>query len=153
MAEITGLQVQDVNLQDRSLHIRTNDIRGLKTVSSERLLPISDQLVATLQEHRKGKLEEAPVFDRYGRVGGNTAASALMMKRFRKVISEPKKALHSLRHKKKDDLRAVGCPEEISKVILGHSNKDVAARYGAGFNQDILRDWLTRSNQVGGQSS
>ena len=153
VAEITGLQVQDVRLQDRSLRIQSNDIRGLKTASSERLLPMSDQLVAALQDHRQGKLEEEPIFDRYGRVGGNTAASALMMKRFRKVISDPKKTLHSLRHKKKDDLRNIGCPEEISKVLLGHSSVEVAARYGAGFKLDLLRDWLARSSQVGGLTS
>lgn len=153
VAEITGLQVRDVNLQDRSLRIQSNDIRGLKTASSERLLPISDQLVAALQDLRQGKMEEAPIFDRYGRIGGNTAASALMMKHLRKVISDPKKTLHSLRHKKKDDLRNIGCPEEISKVLLGHSSVEVAARYGAGFNLDVLRDWITRSNQVGGLTS
>ncbi len=117
------------------------------------MLPISDQLVAALQDLRQGKMEEAPIFDRYGRIGGNTAASALMMKHLRKVISDPKKTLHSLRHKKKDDLRNIGCPEEISKVLLGHSSVEVAARYGAGFNLDVLRDWITRSNQVGGLTS
>jgi integrase len=150
VAEITGLQVRDVNLQDRSLRIQSNGIRGLKTLSSERLLPISDQSVAALQDLRQGKMEEVPIFDRYGRVGGNTAASALMMKHLRKIISDPKKALHSLRHKKKDDLRNIGCPEEVSKVLLGHSSVEVAARYGAGFNLDVLRDWMTRSSQVGG---
>ncbi|WP_370310661.1 tyrosine-type recombinase/integrase [Salipiger bermudensis] len=56
MAEITGLEVQDVNLQERQLHIRTNAIRGLKTASSARLLPISDDLVHALQQHRHGMI-------------------------------------------------------------------------------------------------
>ncbi|MFZ7090816.1 tyrosine-type recombinase/integrase [Primorskyibacter sp. 2E233] len=147
LAEITGLQVQDVNLQDRSLHIRSNAIRGLKTTSSARILPLSDRVVAALQELRQGKEEGDAIFERYGRPGGNTAASALMMKRFRKVIPDPKKSLHSLRHKKKDDLRRVGCPEEISKAILGHSNAEVAARYGSGYGLDSLRDWMDKATQ------
>jgi len=151
VAEITGLQVQDVNLQNRYVRIQSNGIRGLKTASSERLLPISDRLVAALQDHRQGKMKEEPIFDRYGRHNGNTAASASMMKHLRKVISDPKKTLHSLRHKKKDDLRNIGCPEEISKVVLGHSSTEVAARYGAGFDQDVLRKWLTQSNQLEGR--
>jgi integrase len=151
VAEITGLQVQDVNLQNRYVRIQSNGIRGLKTASSERLLPISDRLVAALQDHRQGKQDAAPIFDRYGRHNGNTAASASMMKHLRKVISDPKKTLHSLRHKKKDDLRNIGCPEEISKVVLGHSSTEVAARYGAGFDQDVLRKWLTQSNQLEGR--
>ena len=36
-------------------------------------------------------------------------------------------------------------PEEISKVLLGHSNKDVASRYGDGFQQDVLRKWLSKT--------
>lgn len=44
LAEVTGLQVQDVNLQERSLHIRSNSIRGLKTASSERLLHLPERV-------------------------------------------------------------------------------------------------------------
>lgn len=68
-----------------------------------------------------------------------------MMKRLRKIIPEEKKSLHSLRHKKKDDLRNVGCPEEISKAIMGHSSAEVASRYGSGYGQDILRGWLEKT--------
>ncbi|WIY25191.1 site-specific integrase [Parasedimentitalea psychrophila] len=147
-----GLSVSNPfhKLQIKGAGNTAGDRLGLKTVSSERRLPISDRLVEALQEHRENKLEEAPIFDRYGRDKGNTAASATMMKRFRKVISDPKKALHSLRHRKKDDLRNTSCPEEISKVILGHSNKEVAARYGAGFKIDVLRDWMDKSNLENG---
>jgi len=147
LAEITGLQVQDVNVTDQSVHIRHNSIRGLKTASSERVLPLSPRVLEGLQEHLRDKEAAAPVFERYGREGGNTAASAIMMKHFRKVISDPKKALHSLRHKKKDDLRNIGCPEEISKAVLGHSNTDVAARYGAGYGLSILRQWMEKATQ------
>ena len=147
LAEVTGLQVQDVSLTERSLHIRSNSIRGLKTASSERVLPLPKRVSDVLEEHLRGKDTSAPVFDRYGREGGNTAASALMMRYFRRVIPDPKKSLHSLRHKKKDDLRNISCPEEISKAILGHSNTEVAARYGAGYSLDILRHWMEQAAQ------
>ncbi|WP_156477528.1 integrase [Falsihalocynthiibacter arcticus] len=81
-----------------------------------------------------------PVFPRYGRPDGNTAASAAMMKKLRKQITDPKKSLHSLRHKKKDGLRNVGCPEEISKVILGHSSQEAAARHGVADRLEVLRE-------------
>ncbi|MEY8118878.1 integrase, partial [Falsihalocynthiibacter sp. BN13B15] len=61
--------------------------------------------------------------------------------------TDPKKSLHSLRHKKKDDLRNVGCPEEISKVILGHSSQEAATRYGAGYRLEVLREWMEKSYQ------
>lgn len=147
MAEITGLQIRDIDQKDRSVHIRHNGIRGIKTASSDRVLPLSPRVFEGLQEHLRGKDETAPIFARYGREGGNTAASALLMKHFRKAITDPKKSLHSLRHKKKDDLRNIGCPEEISKAILGHSNTEVAARYGAGYGLGILRQWMEKAAQ------
>lgn len=147
MAEITGLQVQDVSQKERCIRIRTNSIRGLKTSSSARTLPISDTLLSTLRTLQQGKDDTDPLFVKYGRTGGNTAASALMMKRFRTVIPDTKKSLHSLRHKKKDDLRNIGCPEEISKAILGHSSSEVASRYGSGYTLSTLRDWMERATQ------
>ncbi len=41
--------------------------------------------------------------------------------------------------------------------LLGRANKIIASlpnvRDGAGFNLDVLREWMTRSNQLGGQHS
>lgn len=58
---------------------------------------------------------------RYGRPDGNTSASAALMKHLRKIVTERKKTIHSLRHRKADQLRAAECPEEIRKALLGHS--------------------------------
>jgi integrase len=41
LAEIVGLRVEDVDLDDRVLHIRPNDKRRLKTAGSERSLPLN----------------------------------------------------------------------------------------------------------------
>ncbi|MDB2423204.1 integrase [Paracoccaceae bacterium] len=92
-----------------------------------------------------GKSDDEAIFPRYARAGGSDSASAAMLKRFRKVKNHPKKALHSLRHRKKDQLRNVSCPEEISKALLGHSNQDVAARYGSGYSIEVLRDWMAKT--------
>ena len=37
VSELAGIQVGDVSLQDRSLHVQPNDIRGLKTKGSQRI--------------------------------------------------------------------------------------------------------------------
>jgi integrase len=55
LSEIVGLEVQDVNLQERSVTIRPNGIRGLKTKGAHRTLPLSQRAAETLQEHSKGK--------------------------------------------------------------------------------------------------
>ena len=145
LAEATGLQVSDVNLQEAFVEIRENRFRSIKTDSSARKIPLSQDAIKSLQGHRIGKSDDEAIFPRYAREGGAGSASAAMLKRFRKVIKDPKKALHSLRHRKKDQLREVGCPEEISKVLLGHSSQDVASRYGAGHSVEVLRDWITKT--------
>ena len=55
LSEIVGLEVQDVDLQERSITIRPKNIRGLKTKGSHRTLPLSHRAAETLKEHRKGK--------------------------------------------------------------------------------------------------
>jgi len=145
LAEITGLQVSDVNTQEQFVEIRENSFRGIKTDSSARKIPLSQSALECLQGHRIGKSDDEAIFPRYAREGGAGSASAAMLKRFRKVIDDPKKALHSLRHRKKDQLRNVSCPEEVSKVLLGHSNQDVAARYGSGYSVEVLRDWMAKT--------
>lgn len=116
MAELAGLQMGDINLQDRSLHIQPNDIRGLKTKGSQRVIPLSDTSLDLLQAHRQGKEDRDPVFPKYARANGNTSLSAMMMKHFRTGITDPKKSLHSLRHRLKDALRNSGCEEELRKA-------------------------------------
>ena len=112
LSEVVGLEVQDVDLQERFVKIRPNGIRGLKTKGSRRTLPLSQRVLEVLQEHRQGKKEgegEA-IFPKYARPRGNDAASAMLMKRFRKQITERKLTMHSLRHRMKDKLRNTGCP-------------------------------------------
>lgn len=145
LAEVSGALCGDINLQDRNLAIQANHFRSLKTDSSKRTVPLSERAYNLLFELKHGREDSEPLFVRYGKVGGNTNASAALMKHLRKVIDDPLKSIHSLRHRKKDQLRSVEAPEEISKVLLGHSNKDVASRYGDGYQQDVLRKWLSKT--------
>ncbi|EBA02224.1 site-specific recombinase, phage integrase family protein [Rhodobacterales bacterium HTCC2150] len=89
--------------------------------------------------------DSAPLFVRYGRLNGNTAASAALMKSVRKVIAEKKKGIHSLRHRKADQLRQIEAPEELRKAIFRHSNREVVARYGDGYSLDVIRKWLSKT--------
>ena len=58
LSEIVYLAVGDVNLQDKSVAIRPNELRGnLKTASSERTIPLSDKALEALQVLRQGKEE------------------------------------------------------------------------------------------------
>jgi integrase len=147
LSEIVGLEVQDVDLQERSITIKPNNIRGLKTKGSHRTLPLSHRAAETLQEHRKGK-EDGAIFPKYVRPRGNDAASAMLMKRLRRAITDKKLTMHSLRHRMKDKLRNTGCPEAISMAILGHGSNTVAANYGSGYALDVMREHMEKVGRV-----
>ena len=146
LSEIVYLAVEDVSLQDKSVAIRPNLLRrSLKTTSSERTIPLSDKALEALQVLRQGKEADEPIFARYARSRGADSASQMLMKRLRKVVKDNKKTIHSLRHSMKDNLRNTGCPEELGKALLGHSDGSVAARYGSGYTLDVMREALAKA--------
>lgn len=146
LSEIVFLTVEDVDLQSKSVAIRPNLLRGkLKTISSERTLPLSDDALGKLQVLRQGKEAEEAIFTRYAKPRGADSASQMLMKRLRKVVSDPKKTIHSLRHSMKDALRNSGCQEELAKALLGHSDGSVAARYGSGYSLEVMREALAKT--------
>ena len=146
LSEITYLEVGDVSLQDKSVAIRPNSLRGeLKTSSSTRTIPLSDKALTALQALRVGKGDEEAIFTRYARPRGADGASQMLMKRLRKHITDPKKSIHSLRHSMKDALRNSGCQEELAKALLGHSDGSVASRYGSGYDLPTMREALEKT--------
>ena len=84
------------------------------------------------------------IFPKYARPRGNDAASAMLMKRLRTIITDKKLTMHSLRHRMKDKLRNTGCPEAISMAILGHGSNTVAANYGSGYALDVMREQMEK---------
>jgi hypothetical protein len=59
-------------------------------------------------------------------------------------ITDPRKVVHSLRHRAQDRLRAAGCPEDVRWALLGHEEKTVAAGYGEGFPVPMLKKWIDK---------
>ncbi|MDA9020179.1 integrase, partial [Flavimaricola sp.] len=43
--------------------------------------------------------------------------------------------------------RNTGCPEALSKEILGHAQGSIAANYGAGYAIDVMRAALEKAWQ------
>ena len=77
-----------MNLQERSITIKPNSIRGLKMKGSNRKLPLRQRAAETLQEYWKGKEDGKAIFPKYARPRGNDAASAMLMKRLRTIITD-----------------------------------------------------------------
>jgi hypothetical protein len=71
--------------------------------------------------------------------------SAMMMKRFRKIITDNKLSMHSLRHRMKDKLRTTGCPEAVSMATLGHGINAVAANYGSSYAIEVMREHMEKA--------
>ena len=145
LAEIVGLEARDVDLEQGQLHIRPNTLRGLKSKTSERSLPLSPRAIDCLLQSHQGLSPTDPLFSKYARPRGSDAASAMLMKRLRTQIEDKKITVHSLRHRMKDKLRNTGCPEAISLAILGHSTNTVAANYGSGYALEVMRGHMEKA--------
>ena len=142
LAEIVGLEAQDLDLAKGCLNIRHNSIRRLKTKTSDRVIPLSRRAQELLRQHQDGLSDTSPIFPQYARPRGSDAASAMLMKRLRTQVNNPKVTIHSLRHRMKDKLRNTGCPEDVSLAILGHSSNTVAANYGSGYALEVMREHM-----------
>ena len=144
VAEIAGLRVKDIHLEEGLINITPTKWRRLKNAPSERSVPLSPKAIEVLTPLINKKDPEAPIFERYARPRGMDNVSAMLMKRFRKVITDRKLTMHSLRHTMKDKLRNTGCPEAISMAILGHGSNTVAANYGSGYAVGIMREHMKK---------
>lgn len=145
LAEMVGLRKQDLDLKKRSILIRPHKGRSLKNEQSIReipLLPLAYEALNAQANSIQGDL----LFPRYATLDSCNAdsASAALNKWAKKFV--PEKSMHCFRHSLRDLLRAVMCPESISKEIGGwSSNHDVSVQYGQGYPLDLKYEWLSQA--------
>jgi integrase len=111
-------------------------IIGSKTEQSLRRVPLPADVLPHLPKAIKGRLFK----------GAGPRAASKRLNRFLNDIgiSDPRKVIHSLRHRAQDRLRAAGCPQDVRWALLGHEDRTVAAGYGEGFPVTMLRKWLDK---------
>jgi integrase len=110
-------------------------IVGRKVPQSERRIPLPETLLAYLPQDI-----DRPLFH-----GGPKAASKRLNRFLTSIgITDPRKVIHSLRHRAQDRLRAAGCPVDYRWELLGHEKKTVAEGYGSGFPVRLLKRWLDK---------
>src|SRR5271169_6521100 len=114
-------------------------IVGHKTEQSKRRVPLPACVLPYLPKVIKG-----PLFVRKLADPADTASKHLNRFLNDCGIVDPRKVIHSLRHRAQDRLRAVGCPEDVRWALLGHEEKTVAAGYGEGFPVPLLRKWIDK---------
>jgi integrase len=110
-------------------------IVGAKTEQSLRRVPLPAGALPYLPKAIRG-----PLFQ-----GGAPAASKRLNRFLNDIgITDPRKVLHSLRHRAQDRLRAAECPQDIRWALLGHEEKSVSEDYGKGFSVPQLKRWIDK---------
>ena len=141
LAEIVGLRVGDVDLDDRVLRIRPNNKRRLKTAGSERSLPLTHTACLALSMALEYSDDEW-MFPRYIKEDGcyATHASNALAKWTKRRWGL---TAHSLRHTFRDRLRAAEVPLEAIDQIGGWSSvSSIGSSYGKGYTVDHLRRYM-----------
>jgi integrase len=115
-------------------------IVGKKTEQSLRRVPLPAAVLPYLPKSIKG-----PLFVRTKHKDPPDAASKRLNRFLDDCgIADPRKVVHSLRHRAQDRLRAASCPEDVRWEILGHEKETVAAGYGEGHPVPLLKRWIDR---------
>ena len=146
LSEAAGLLWDDVVLSGDIpyVQIRPNSIRRLKTVNSERVVPLTGNSLWAVQRAREHR--NAPsVFSRYitnGNLNANSASAALNKWVQRNV--GPQIVVHSLRHSFRDRLRKVECPPDIIDEIGGWARIGTGDKYGRGHDVEALHRWISK---------
>lgn len=152
LSEITGLRVEDV-VTDGDLpyvDVAWLEERRLKNTMSRRRVPLIGDALAAAREAATRAGQSPMLFARFGREGGGTAASALLMKHVRAVTDDPKAVVHSLRRNIKERLMEAGVDKPHQNLILGHTLQGEGERYGgpAARLVDATRE-MRKAFQVG----
>ena len=154
--EIAGLTFNELLLDVNVPHldIKPNHIRRLKTLSSERKVPlITDALDAMrdyLQSQQNTKPSD-PVFPRFGRDGGMDPLSQNLRSIIRNQmqITDRRLVPYSTRHTLKDKMRVIRTPLALQLELMGHQNPNrIADEYGDGDPLIYLRQELERATKV-----
>lgn len=151
LAEVTGLASADVHLDAAIPYIDLKEYpwRSLKNESSVRKVPLTPRAMEALKAAKTISKGSKFLFPRYTteKQCKINSVSATLNKwiRTRDGLEESGLTCHCLRHSMKDRLRAVQCIDSIHDQILGHTGKGVSARYGQGYDLDVLAEWINKA--------
>ena len=144
LAEIVGLRLEDINLDNDLIHIRPNSARRLKNRTSERVVPLVGYAKLAIEQALTQANDEW-LFPQYLKVGHcyATHASNAVNKWLKRDFGGL--TAHSLRHTFRDRLRALECLTDMIDQLGGWSSVDgVGARHGQGYDLGQLRVLLAR---------
>ena len=130
MAEIVGLRIEDIDLENDLIHIRPNSAQRLKNRNSERTLPLVGYARLAMAA-ALGQSDGEWLYPRYIKNGKcyATHASNAVNKWLKRDFGEL--TAHCLGHIMRDRLRAVECPMDMIDQIGGwKSVSGIGVSYG-----------------------
>jgi integrase len=144
LSEAAGLRVSDVAhnrvIGAVSMYIKSDRKTGktLKTKTSERIVPVHQQLVALgfldyVAAQSKARGNSAWLFPELAPGSKGAAAFSKWFGRYISAhgVTDETKVFHSFRHTFVDALRVADVSGEMNRALLGHSRGDVHSGYGA----------------------
>ena len=154
--EIGGLTFSELLLDVNVpfLDIKPNHIRRLKTLSSERKVPLITEALDAIRDYLQSQQDTKPsdpVFPRFGRDGGMDPLSQNLRSiiRNKMQIVDSRLVPYSTRHTLKDKMRVVRTPLALQLELMGHQNSNrVADEYRDGDPPIYLRQELERATKV-----
>ena len=148
LAEIVGLRLEDIDLENDLIHIRPNSARRLKTRNSQRTLPLVGYAKLAMEKALTHS-DDQHLFPRYIKNGVCKAdhASAALGKWLKKDFDGL--TAHCLRHTFRDRLRAVECPLDLIDQIGGwKSVSSIGSKYGRGYSARKIESWIAKITLV-----
>ncbi|WP_435140295.1 DUF6538 domain-containing protein [Pseudopelagicola sp. nBUS_19] len=147
LGEGAGLLRSDFVEQDGILcvNIRPHSWRSLKTLSSERLVPLVGSSKWAAERILAQSTDSRFAFPNYndGKRTNANSASAALNKWLKSKIGQGY-TIHSFRHSMRDRLRAVECPSEIIDQIGGWLTHGVGNSYGKGYPEAVLLKFMNK---------
>ena len=143
-AELMALRPDQVD--DRAIRVE-----GGKTKSSWRVIPLHPEIADFPAWLHAGGLD---VFAN-GETGQRQTDpvtplrhnfAQLIRKKMTPQISEPRKALYSLRSTFQNAMRRAGAPKDVRRAILGHVESGAIRHYDDGPSFELLRKWVEKSD-------
>ena len=144
LAEASGLLIDDLVL-DKDIPfviIQKHPWRGLKTIGSERKIPLVGVSLWGAQKIKANQTNDFafPRYNKTSQTNSNSASASL--NKWIKQITVGNYSMHSFRHSLRDRLRAIECPFDIADRLGGWATEGIGQGYGDGYELDVLFKWL-----------
>lgn len=140
-SEIANLLPSAIRLTHKVPHIviepslDPSDPREIKTLSSQRSVPLLGVALAAAERHPGG-------FPRYRHRENDLSAALNKYFRENKLFPSSAHKIYSIRHSFEDRMKEAGIDDELRRILMGHSID--RPRYGSGGSLEWRRDELSR---------